>query len=151
VLPLTNPAWRRLLGPGGRRNPVPVGARRVASERGTPTELLAKAGSASIRRIGIARSSQRGSHQFARPSSSIVAHEQHPHEGGVDEDGHRQAQADHLDDPLVAEDERQEQRDHDRRRSGDDPSRRRQAPATALLLSPLRWYSSRIRDSRKTS
>src|SRR5665213_2254749 len=49
-------------------------------------------------------------------------HDQDPHDGGVDCDRDRQANADGLDDHHVGKGKREEYRHHDRRRTRDEPS-----------------------------
>ena len=69
---------------------------------------------------GSRRSSQRGSHQLAPPSRCIRAgHQQRTQDEGVEGDGGGQADAEHGDDPVAAEDEGEEDGDHDDRRGVD--------------------------------
>ena len=112
---------------------APTGAR-----SGRPVGPASDAAAGSIdgpstSRCGRMRSSQPGSHQLASPSSSIVdGHDHHPDERGVDEDRAREPDAEQLDDDVVAEHERQEERAHDRGGGGDDARGGRQAVGDGL-------------------
>ena len=98
------------------------------------------------------RSSQRGSHQLRSPSSSIVAGTSSMRTiVASSSTATAQAEAEQLDDPVGLAEEAAEDDDHDRRGGGDDPGGRGQAVGDRVRLSPVRSYSSRTRESRKTS
>ena len=63
----------------------------------------------------------------------------------------RQAEADLLDRDVGAEHHGQEHHDHDGGGGGDHPRGAGEPAGDSGALSPVRSYSSRIRDSRNTS
>ena len=81
--------------------------------------------------------------QLALPIRSISAGtSDHSHDQRVEEHGAGEAEAEHLDHDLSAEDERGEYQHHDRGRGRDRPSRCCEARVTASRLSPVRCHSS---------
>ena len=94
-----------------------------------------------------------GIHQFALAEQLHQRrHEHHPHDRRVDEDRRRHADPEQLQEDRAAGDEGEEDGDHDRRRGGDHARGRGPGPRRRRVdVSPWRRYSSRTRESRKTS
>jgi len=73
-------------------------------------------------RCGSTRSSQLGSHQFARGQVHQGGDEEGAQEEGVEQDRGGHAEADLADDLLAGQDERAEHQDHDGGRGDNDPA-----------------------------
>ena len=84
-------------------------------------------------RRGRTRSSHAGSHQLAVAEQEHHSrHDDGAHDERVEQHGAGQADAEQLDHPLAAEDERAEHEHHDRGRGGDRPTGRRQTVGDRL-------------------
>lgn len=78
-------------------------------------------------------------------------HEQGPDDGGVDHGGHRQAEAELFDHEEPSGPEAREHHDDQQRGRRDDAPACCRPSATAVSLSPVRSYTSLMRESRNTS
>jgi hypothetical protein len=63
-------------------------------------------------------------------------HQQAADDQGVDQDGEAEREAELLEDPVAAEQERPEDQDHDAGRAGDDPAAVGQARRDGLVVAP---------------
>ena len=117
------PLFRRCRS-GRRRRAERAGQRLPASSGSVPVPGSSASGdstsSGSTASRGSTRSSQRGNHQLAWPKSIMTRrHDGHADEDGIHGDAAGQPDAELLDHPVAAEDERGEDQDHDQRGGGD--------------------------------